>query len=167
MATSPILSLPFPATTDSPDMNYWGQQLTSALDSLLGAAWSSYTPTWTGFATAPTTTAKTIKIGRIVHYHIEAVLAAVPNAAVTVTLPYAPITPGGSVTAGMGSVDLRKLTGGVYMHGRAIYSSGSIVRVMAPASSTASNLLDVNATVPFTWAIGDFISISGTYESAA
>ena len=130
-----------------------------------GQAWVAFAP---AFANCPgTTTARKRKVGRTVEYRIEHVLTGAPTGGVTFSLPDAPQGPAAGTAPSYGVIHGKDVSGGVYFTGHVIHNGGTSARVMLAASSATPNLADMTATVPVTWAASDFLSIWGTYESAA
>lgn len=146
----------------------WKPALPSAATSI---PWTAYTPTWGGIAT-PTTTARYRVIDtKTILYKIDAKVVTAPSAGVTVTLPVPAIavatTPISSV---FGKLHCKDVSAGIYFEGLVLEdttgSSISTVRLMAPTSGASTQLTQVAAAVPFTWAVNDGISIMGEYEAA-
>lgn len=129
----------------------------------LGAAWTSYTPTWSGTIGNGTLAAAYLKIGRTVHYRIKVVWGTTTSHAAanqTFTLPAAPHSAYVANTAlGNGSV----LDSGTASYAvTALMSSGSTVLLIRnDTGATVTN------TSPVTFATADHVLFSGTYESAA
>jgi hypothetical protein len=133
---------------------------------LAASAWSSYTPTWTNFTVAASTVdAKYIQIGKIVHFKIKLTLAGgnVPSGSVSVSLPVTAISHGTTpyFNIGQGSAN----DGGAVVYPLApCLTSTTTAAVFAMDASAVYAF--VAATVPFTWANGDILMLSGTYEAA-
>jgi hypothetical protein len=130
-----------------------------------GAAWVAFTASFTNCP--GTTTARYKKVGRTVDYRIEHVMSGAPTGGVGFSLPVAPLTPPAGTAPSYGIIHGKDVSAGQYVTGQAIHNSGSTIRVMLAATSTSPNLADMTATVPLTWASGDFLSIWGTYEAAS
>lgn len=160
---------PYPAGSDPHDVPYWMQQLAQAVDdatvgtAAFATAWTAFTPTIVGTA-SPTVDARYKQIGKTVFFRAEIVLTAAVTAAMTFTLPVAQRFVAGTGPS-YGAIYAKDVSAGLYINGQLIHSSGTTCRVMLAASGTNSNLADVNATAPFTWASGDTISIRGEYEA--
>jgi hypothetical protein len=125
---------------------------------------TAYTPTWGNTGTANTTTGSTItgfysKIGKKVSFGIQ-------------------LTWGSGTVAGSGSwtftLPLTAIASGVYGGAHATISDAStgnlyLGNVLSASTTTivlynnASPLAPVSGTVPFTWATGDQVYISGRY----
>ena len=146
----------------------WNNTKLQAVYDSVETSWAtnSYTPTWGNTGTANTTTSSTIsgvyfKIGKLVYFQINlnwGASTASGNGVWTFTLP---IT---ATSIGMMGADV------IYYDS----SSGSLYRGTSVAASTtvinmysnASPLTGVSVTVPFTWASGDAVYISGCYVAA-
>lgn len=136
----------------------------------VGDPWTSYTPTWTAASVNPaigdgTLTGKYVAAGKLIHFRIV-------------------ITMGGTTTYGTGQWFLTLPVAPVGTLGRAqfvasFYDSGTADRTGVATWVAGSTRLDlhflqtagsamagVSATVPHTWATGDQLVVSGTYEAA-
>lgn len=165
MPTTTVFGWPYPAGTDADNVPLHLQQALAAIETTLSGAWA----TWTASVTncPGTSTARYRKIGRTVQYRLEHVLSGAPTGGVGFTLPAAPVTPPGGTSPSYGIVHGKDVSAGAYLTGQVIHNTGSTVRVMLAASATTPNLADMTATVPITWASGDFLSIWGEYEAAS
>jgi hypothetical protein len=135
-----------------------------------GAAWQSWTPTWTNLpVTNSTVNAKWIKVGKTVHYRLSVVLAGgdKPSGSVTFTLPTASIAyPGVATTQPIGVASYNDSSTTVY-DGRALWASTTTaVLTGVPANGAWATYSNINATAPFTWGNGDEIFVQGTFEAA-
>lgn len=144
-----------------------------ALSKLASVAWTSYTPTWTATTANPaigngTITGRYIKIGRLVRYAWK-------------------ITAGSTTTFGTGnynvSLPLTNATNsvafyntGVAVHSGSVYTMSSRVLsasqvdelfVHRPITGTHTEFQAVSSTIPFTFASGDTLEVTGCYEAAA
>lgn len=127
------------------------------------SAWSTYTPTLTN-TTAPVTSARFAREGRVVHF---AVVLTLTGAQVTgligITLPVAAV----SVNTGDFTALLIDASPIATFVGVAILGTTSRVDISAEnAAGTYTSTTAPSATIPFTWATGDVIRLSGTYEAA-
>lgn len=129
--------------------------------------WKSWTPTWTGFASAPTVAFSTyIKIGKTVFFKLS---VSNTNGAVTGTVTFSlPVT-------GSPNIDGRILWGmGNCEHGGGAYTvlyaedNGTTTAALSASQVSGSNIIlaAVSPTVPFTWASGDTFAVQGFYEAA-
>ena len=139
------------------------------------SSWLTWTPTLSGRFddTKWTKTCRYIQIGRTVHYRMKLVAnAATPMSGGTTDAQFSlPV----AAAAGYAGADQTAAIGygGIYDSGTAVYaaivllssSSNSTGRIRT--FSTASNpagLAAILSTSPMTWASGDEITCSGTYE---
>lgn len=134
----------------------------------LQAAWDTWVPTLAGFTLGNgTMVAKFIRYGKTVHYRLifTAGTTSTFTSTFTVTLPaqmHADYS-GGTLGAGFlvdASVGSSSRTGAT-VHPASVGSNTAALVV----DRIASNALVTNA-VPWTWATGDTLSMSGTYEAA-
>lgn len=131
----------------------------------LYAAWTSYTPTWSGGSPTignGTLTGKYWQVGKTVHYRIE-------------------LTAGSTSTYGSGTWNFAlPATPAATVVAESIIGNGVVFDSSAPArlgvfvrfAGTTVTLVrsDTGAAVsnsaPYAWATGDRVSIAGTYEAA-
>lgn len=125
------------------------------------AGWTAYTPTIGGLTTTSgTTTASYNQVGKTIDFKFQFTLGASSSVAgCTVTLPVtATADTSGQVFNASGydssAVATYTLAG--------IATSTTVVTLRVPGSPVVA----IGATVPFTWATGDIITISGRYEAA-
>jgi len=130
--------------------------------------WQSWTPTWTNVSGGTLNYAKYIQIGKTVHFRIKYTLGgAGVSGGIIVTTPT-------SINAGIDAnnqiMNISALmfdTGTAGYPGIVRWNSSTTIQVYAAnASGTYLATGGTNATVPFTWASTDVISITGTYEAA-
>ncbi|GAA4627261.1 hypothetical protein [Cellulomonas oligotrophica] len=162
------LGLPYPSGPDANDVPYWMQAQAEALDTLLGAAWQSYTPVLTATTTDPSLGSGTnyvqvgrvLKVGRHVQYRGSlrfGASGAVGGAGTyRVSLPYPPRL-GSILLGGVGAVVDNSagdyygcawlLQNVEYMEGR-VFGSGTLT-----------------ATSPFTFTTNDWLNWNITYET--
>jgi hypothetical protein len=134
----------------------------------IGAAWTAYTPAWGSTGTAPaigngTITGSYVAAGKLIIAKITMVTGSTSTygtGTYTWSLPFTATTTGAAA-------GLQTGVGAVFDT-----SAGSrFVRTVWQASSGAIELLDANSatvgqTVPMTWATGDSMSATFTYEAA-
>ncbi|WP_406398825.1 hypothetical protein [Streptomyces uncialis] len=135
------------------------------------AAWSTYTPSWTGATTNPVLGDGTLiglymKIGRTVSYHINLTSGATTTygaGALSFALPAAAASRGASY---IGNAHL--LQGGVRYTGHHIVSPGATTAgpSFPTSSGVSTNSLWAQGT-PIVLAAGAQVRITGQYESAA
>jgi len=135
-----------------------------------GGAWNDWTPSWTNVSGGTLNFAKYKQIGKTVHFYLKYTLA---GAGVSGTPIFSvPVELNASY-----AVNLRDV-----LNGNAIFTDASassyVPAVIVRASQTTVGLYNLNAastyavlhaptsTTPFTWANGDTIYVSGTYEAA-
>lgn len=136
----------------------------------LSASWSNYSPIWTNASgSAPaigngSITGHYQQIGKTIHFEITFTAGSTTSfqtGRFEFTLP---------VTARTGpryrfNADL--LSGGSAFYAAwAVAYSTTKVGLVCPPTTAGNSDRSVAATVPFTWATGDTITISGTYEAA-
>ncbi|MEE1813709.1 hypothetical protein PUR59_01465 [Streptomyces sp. SP18ES09] len=133
------------------------------------AAWVTYTPVWTAATTNPVLGNGTIvgrykKVGRKVDFQIDLTMGSTTTygtGAWSVTLPF---TAAGSSGSRIGTA---QALGASRFAGQVVISSGANgTSAFFPASSSVSNLSSAASAVPFAWASGNELRITGTYESA-
>lgn len=126
------------------------------------SAWSTYTPTLTN-TTAPVTSARFAREGRVVHFAVVLTLTgAQVSGLIGISLPVA------AVSVNTGDFAALMVDTGVATYvGVAILGTTSRVDISAEnAAGTYTTTTAPSATIPFTWATGDVIRLSGTYEAA-
>lgn len=133
---------------------------------LLGGAWTSYTPTTTNVTLGNgTLVAKVKQIGKTVLFEIQltfgstTVIAAPP----TFTLP-ATAARSNWRTRGL-AFDSSAGASGYFDVSGVADTTGEVIAKTNPTTA-GSNIVNVSATNPFTWATGDVLTISGEYEAA-
>ncbi|MFD9047693.1 hypothetical protein [Streptomyces zaomyceticus] len=133
------------------------------------AAWTTYTPSWTAATTNPVLSNGTIvgrykKIGRLVNFQIDLTMGSTTtygSGAWSITLPFTAASSSGS------RVGSAQALGGSRFGGQVIVSPGaSGIGAFFPASAAVSNYSSAASAVPFAWASGNELRITGTYESA-
>ncbi|MBD0707400.1 MULTISPECIES: hypothetical protein [unclassified Streptomyces] len=134
------------------------------------AAWTAYTPAWTAVTTNPnlgngTLTGRYKKTGRLVHVQIDLTMGSTTTygtGAWSLTLP---VTAAAAAGSRIGSA--QALGGASRYQGQIVISPGAGgTAAFFPASATVSNLSSVAGGVPFAWAAGNELRITGTYEAA-
>jgi len=132
-------------------------------------AWNSWTPTLTNLTLGNgTQSAAHHRIGRTIHFRWKFTLGSTSAVGTSpqFTLPVAAHADY-AINMPMGTASL--LDSGVALYlGWGIMINASTVAPVAvnSAGATATNA-SVTATVPFTWATGDVIMVTGTYEAAS
>lgn len=147
---------------------YMNAEIRDQFNDLL-SAWTAYTPVWTAATTNPvlgngTIVGKHRKIGRLVHFQIDLTMGSTTtygSGAWSVTLPFAAAASSGS------RIGNAQALGGSRFGGQIVVSpSATGIGAFFPASSAVSNYSSAAAAVPFAWASGNELRITGTYESA-
>lgn len=140
-------------------------EVSNALTALT-AAWTTWTPTLANLTLGSgTVTARYRRLGKTVDFHFKFVLGS--GSAVgtqpTFTLPATPHSSYGLFQDAVGTADFAD-AGTANRRGIVWVFSGSTAIIYA--LSTTGVQTDVTSTSPHTWASGDSISVSGTYEAA-
>ena len=124
-------------------------------------AWTAYTPTFSGTLGNGTLTGKYVKIGRLVHFAISFTWGSTTSHGAGAAHQYGlPVTAtsGTYVIGGARIVDASPSA----QYFRCVFVNSTTAVAMA---SEAAQFV-TNAT-PMTWATGDTLTITGSYESAA
>lgn len=167
------LGLPYPS--GSQPVNIPGDMgaLASATDDLFDPVlgeWVSYAPTWTGSGGNPaigngTIVGKYRQVGKSVDFSIMVTMGSTTtygSGQWSLTLPFAPVLNGGNwffIGAARTSV--------TYFLGGEIVTPGSATMTLRCLPTTAgNNYVSASPTVPVTWATGNILAISGSYEAA-
>ena len=152
-----------------------GETLTAALlnthlrDNLkaIGDPWTAYTPTWTATTTNPAIGNGTIvgsysEVGKWIRFRLKVTMGSTTtygSGAYLFSLPVAPLASLSSDAFNVqGVVFDTSATARAFRSG---YLGGASALALADQAGAV-----VNATVPFTLANGDSISITGSYEAA-
>jgi hypothetical protein len=155
-----------------PDATVYLSQLHTAIgdladdvDGAIGGAWTVWTPTLTGWGKgAGTVTGRYRKIGKTVHFRILLTLGAgftAPSTGIVFTLPTAVAAIGGKYN-GITNALFTDVGSNNYL-GLAVFGSNT-VNLFTLQSTFAVGT--ASATAPFTWVVGDFMEVTGTYEAA-
>lgn len=164
-----ILDADSVGTTQIVDASVTNAKLSTA-DGEPGGAWQDWTPTWTNVSGGTTTYAKYIQIGKTVHYRLKYTMAGANiSGSASFTIPVAAFSDASNSASKtpVGTAVYYDTNGG-WIRGIAYLSSSTTVATLTTesVSSTYPSLATVTATVPFTWASGDTINVSGSYEAA-
>lgn len=140
----------------------WGNSVATAINAHEDA-WTSYTPTPTGFTVgAGTITGKYNAIGKTIHYRGQVVFGA--GAGITgdfvVSVPVTAVT----AEAACGTLDMLD-NGTGYEVGTVLIVSSTTVE-LHHARGLGSNAGRVGGTNPFTWVPGDSFRWNITYQAA-
>lgn len=127
--------------------------------------WQTWTPTWTN-VTGTTTYARYSQIGKVVNFSLRLVVTAV-SGIIYFTLP---VNANSNMQLGdvLHSTTLLIDTGTNVYLGYCTWNGIDTIKITPIWASDPYARFSGNtsATVPFTWASGDVISVSGTYEAA-
>ena len=133
----------------------------------IGDPWASYTPAWTATTTNPTIGNGTItgawmSVGKLVHFRAKIVFGSTTTAGSGAYLFSLPATMSGgygtNASIGVGSTFD---TSAPALQVWNVRRSSSTTVVLTQTTGT-----NVTNSGPFTWATGDEIELSGTYEAA-
>lgn len=129
-----------------------------------GAAWTSFTPTWSYVTpgSGSTSVGRYIQIGKLVYFHAKLILGTSPtmgaltlNAPVTVSSDYQEYTPLGFATFN---------DAGLLYSGRWYNTVGYLSAETVSGTKIAHST--ISSTNPFTWAAGDWVTVSASYFAA-
>lgn len=139
--------------------------LVTALNGLQ-AAWDPWTPVRTGFSVGNgTEVARFLRVGKTVFYRYRLTLGSTSTVTgnFDVGLPVAPAADY-VVNDVLGEAHLydASVGAGSRTAGTAVYDGAAGVILLADRLASAT----VNATNPWTWAVGDIVSVTGKYETA-
>jgi hypothetical protein len=145
-----------------------GETVTAALmnthvrDNLkaIGDAWTSYTPGYSGITIGnATVTAKYLQAGKLVIASFKMVVGSTTTFAATNLLVQLPVSAAVTLNQSVGSVFCGNNASTVFRAGSAVTASSTSLCFVIDGGVFVSN------TVPFTWATGDTLSWSATYEA--
>lgn len=144
-----------------------GSILTAAqLDANAPQAWSSYTPTWTATTTSPTLgngtiVGKYVVHGKTVHYRIVVTFGSTTSVGSGTYLFTPPVAPSITAHQPAGLAEAYDVSAVVVTMMFARFNNSTTQIACRTTAGT-----DLGNAVPYTWATGDTIIISGTYEAA-
>lgn len=167
MPTTPNLAIPYPASTDEiADGAQNMQDIADTLDTLLGSAWTTYTPTTTNVTLGNgTITGRHQKVGKTVI--MWARLTAGTTTTFTGTPGFSlPFTASAEIRRSMFRVeiaDASPLAG--YIGAAAVTTTRVDLQVINTAGTYATTTA-VSATVPIAIATGDTYEVFGVYQAA-
>lgn len=131
------------------------------------AAWTTWLPTLTALTAGNgTTTAKYRQLGKTVDYRFKFVLGTTSAVGTSprFSLPAAPHADYVVVFDELGHGVIRDVSAPAERVATVLLSAGSTVEIFH--YSTTGGITGTTATVPWTWATGDVLSCTGTYEVA-
>lgn len=151
--------LPYPAASDSPNGAAQIQALAAAVDAW--GTWNDYTPTL-GWTNTTATTAKWVKIGKLVHVNFLLTLTGTPVGTFTMTTPSTNAATANRQACGQammidGASDTTRRSGTVFL------LSTTTISILVDSATSAAL---VSTTVPWTWASTDTIGGTYTYREA-
>lgn len=128
-------------------------------------AWAAYTPTWLGSSTNPSLGNGSIDaaythIGKITFFRIRVTFGSTTNPGSGFWTFSLPATANGQVQDAIGQGNSFDTSAPARAGSTAVLASAGQVTALDDAGNR------IGASTPFTWANGDTISISGTYEAA-
>jgi hypothetical protein len=177
MPTTPVYELRYPDGSDSPNGPLQIQNLAQDVEDTLGAAftmWTTWTPTWTASNTNPVIgngaiTGSYTRVGSTVHFSATILLGSTTTVGVgdySVSLPLAAASgPDYLCHAYFHDADGATAADQHYIGGGVITSGASAIGAIHLAG--VLNGLPWSATAPVVPDEGDYLTISGTYETSA
>lgn len=161
---APLASPTFTGTVAGPIINATTKFQVNGTDVTgLTGAWSSWTPTITGWGGANyTVDAKYIQIGKTVHFSfLMAITGANSGTSLAFTLPATSRTANNLVSSAS-FVSAGNQFIGICRNGSTTVGSVFALNVTGSSINTAN----LTSTIPATWANGDAVRVTGTYEAA-
>ena len=131
----------------------------------LSAAWTSYTPTLTGFTLGNGTIAGAYnRFGKLIVWRASLTFGSTSAGATAMPTFTLPVTSVGTFIAGTITAWFWDTSASQLYQSAANYQSSTTVA--CGVLSTNGNRVNASTTSPFTWATGDQIIVSGVYEAA-
>lgn len=132
--------------------------------------WVSYTPAWTGATTNPTLgngtkVGRYISAGKLVHFYVEITMGSTTTYGAGLYSLDLPVTEVSRNWTFTGQVIDASATGAIYPIVAVRTALGS-VELRCDPTVAGNNLREVRSAQPITFATGDTIFLSGTYEAA-
>lgn len=129
------------------------------------AAWGTWTPTLSGFTlgTGSNTVARYNRVGKTIDFFLQVTLGTggAVTGSITFTLPvttaYTTWKTGDVTAFDSSAVTTQDLIG--------LCTSTTVMTVRA-YNTSATAYIATGATIPFTWAAGDILTVRGSYEAA-
>lgn len=130
-------------------------------------AWTAYSPSWTSSGTAPalgngTLTGAYTQIGKMVWWQAALTAGSTTTFGTGTYFLSLPVACSFAGNTPIGHVDLIH-AGSQYLGIATLQGSSTTAGFLTQAAAGASAL--VTATSPFTWASGDVLNLSGTYQA--
>ena len=133
-----------------------------------GGTWTSFTPTWTNLTVGNgTVTARYLKVGGLVNFKIQLIFGSTTSVTGRISSTW-PVAPSSGAAAQSAAVNVQFEDAGVapvygaFFNAGATTSSFEILAINTAGTYAVAAVL--SSTVPITWATGDYITISGSYE---
>lgn len=127
-------------------------------------AWTAFTPTLAGFTLGDgTVTGKYSQAGKTVSWNATMTFGSTSAAAAASPTLTIPVTAASATNAPVGA-EFYDVSTTTYYDAVGRYSSTTVVTLAIPGASGVWTT--PSTTAPFTWATGDMIIVSGTYEAA-
>lgn len=153
---------------------YVGRNSADAWQTLVDmAGWDSWTPTLTSITQGNgTVSAKYTRVGRTIFYRFRFTFGSTSAVAsgARFTLPVTPNTSYANSTAQGDTIGVsRCLDSGTADYGghAFLYDATTVLPVVGVTSGTNLSFAGLTNLVPMTWATGDVLMVTGTYEAAA
>lgn len=155
----------------------WNQDVVENWNAL-GGAWTSFTPSLTGFGTLSITQGNStvsgsyIKVGRYVRFWAKWTFGSTTSfsGAAAPMVCSLPVTAANSQAAAAGVVCTVVDNGSAHYQFMTLNSDSTTTAVLVGpivTSGTYGSQGNVSGTVPFTWAVNDVVWWAGTYEAAS
>lgn len=132
--------------------------------------WIDYSPSWTNLSVGNgTVTARYTQIGKTIHFHVELVWGGTTSITGTprATLPVVTSANYKQFTSIIGHAGYFDTSSGAVTVGLLWwYDNDEMWFDVQNAASTYTGGTNVSSTVPWTWATGDRMAVSGSYEAA-
>ncbi len=132
----------------------------------IGAAWQSWTPTYTNVTNVTTQYAKYIKVGKTVKFRIQFNLTG--TSAVSGVIGFSlPVAANSELSDANDFPDTTgQLVDATGFRWNPAVAFGSTSRLDIFYWNSSAQIANTSSTAPFTWANNDLIAISGSYEAA-
>lgn len=171
--TSPILTTPALGTPASGVMTNMTGLTNAGLSTAageIGAAWQSWTPTWTNLTVGNGTlnVAKYIQIGKTVRFYLKFTLGSTSSVGGSISFTTPTTISSNHTTAGSpGSAFVRIEDAGTrnFVGWADIITTTTMRILYYSVSGTTIIVSATSSTAPMTWTTGDAIAVKGFYES--
>jgi hypothetical protein len=134
----------------------------------LGGVWKAWTPTWNNLTLGSgTVSAHYTEIGKTIHYKMTLTWGSGTSASgdVSFTLPKTISSNNYSNGQPIGTMTIRDASAGWYLGMARAGSTTVAIPILAVTSATYVTITGCSSTTPMTWAPGDMMMITGTYEA--